>query len=63
MRVKQHMQPKASKHLVKKSNKGLTLACKFPGLAIPNETIVNEVNYPISDVMAESEAFAPNYIT
>lgn len=63
MRIIQHMQPKASKQLAKKSNKGDTLACKFPGLAIPNEAIVSEVKDPISDVMAELEAFAPNNIT
>lgn len=61
LRIIQHMQPKASK-LGKKSNentyKSDSLASKFPGLAIPNET-VSEVNDPISDVMAELEAFAP----
>lgn len=55
------MQPKTSKS-GKKSNENInkndSLASKFPGLAIPNETVC-EVNDPISDVMAELEAFAP----
>lgn len=62
LRIIQHMQPKTSKQSGKKCNKNIDkndkLACKFPGLAIPNETI-SEVNDPISDVMAELEAFAP----
>lgn len=57
------MQPKTSKHAGKKSNENTnttnTLACKFPGLAIPNETV--EENDPISEVMAELESFAPAY--
>lgn len=56
------MQPKTSKHSGKNVNDNIdkndTLACKFPGLAIPNE-IVPEVNDPINDVMAELESFAP----
>jgi len=56
------MQPKISKQSGIKSNENIdkndTLACKFPGLAIPNETVI-EVNNPIDDVMAELEAFAP----
>lgn len=56
------MQPKSSKQsgktLNEKFNKNDTLACKFPGLAIPNE-VVGKVNDPIDDVMAELEAFAP----
>jgi len=56
------MQPKTSKQSGKPLNeyidKNDTLACKFPGLAIPNK-IVGEVNDPIDDVMAELEAFAP----
>ncbi|VVC39805.1 Domain of unknown function DUF1605,Nucleic acid-binding, OB-fold,Helicase, C-terminal,Helicase-associated [Cinara cedri] len=66
LRIIQHMQPKTSKQSETKSNKtetNDTLACKFPGLAIPNETIVSEVNDPIDDVMAELEAFAPNNMT
>jgi ATP-dependent RNA helicase DHX8/PRP22 len=62
LRIIQHMQPKTSKQSGKKSNENLnntdTLACKFPGLAIPNETVVND---PISEVMAELESFAPAY--
>lgn len=56
------MQPKSSKQSGKTLNKNIdkndTLACKFPGLAIPNE-VVGDVNDPIDDVMAELEAFAP----
>lgn len=56
------MQPKSSKQsgktLNENINKNDTLACKFPGLAIPNEA-VGEANDPIDDVMAELEAFAP----
>lgn len=56
------MQPKTSKYSGKIFNENIvkndTLACKFPGLAIPNE-IVTEVNDPINDVMAELESFAP----
>lgn len=61
LRIIQHMQPKASKSGKKSNentNKSDSMASKFPGLAIPNET-VSEVNDPISDVMAELEAFAP----
>lgn len=58
------MQPKTSKQSGNKFNENIdksdVLACKFPGLAIPNET-VSEVNDPISDVMAELEAKAPIY--
>lgn len=55
------MQPKTSKFgkkLNETTKKSDSLASKFPGLAIPNE-MVSEVNDPISDVMAELEAFAP----
>lgn len=58
------MQPKSCKQSGKKINENIdkddVLACKFPGLAIPNEPI-GEVNDPISDVMAELEAKAPTY--
>lgn len=56
------MQPKNSKQSGKPLNQHIdkndTLACKFPGLAIPNE-VMSKVNDPIDDVMAELEAFAP----
>lgn len=62
------MQPKTSKQLVKKLNSNVDksdkLACKFPGLAIPNEAVSDargEVHDSISDVMAELEAIAPVY--
>lgn len=60
------MQPKISKQSSNKSNeiidKNDSLACKFPGLAIPNET-TSEENNVIDDVMAELEAFAPTHNT
>lgn len=63
LRIIQHMQPKSSRQSGKKSNENLnktdTLACKFPGLAIPNEAVI--ANDPISEVMAELESFAPAY--
>lgn len=63
LRIIQHMQPKTSKQSGKKlnenTNKTDTLACKFPGLAIPNKAV--EINNPISEVMAELESFAPVY--
>lgn len=66
LRIIQHMQPKISKQSANKSNeiidKSDTLACKFPGLAIPNETASKENNV-IDDVMAELEAFAPIHNT
>jgi len=56
------MQPKTSTQSTKPLNEYIdktdALACKFPGLAIPNK-IVSKVNNPIEDVMAELEAFAP----
>lgn len=62
LRIIQHMQPKTSKQsgnkLYDNIDKSDTLACKFPGLAIPND-IVGEENDPISAVMAELESFAP----
>lgn len=62
LRIIQHMQPKTSKRSGNKSyetiEKSDTLACKFPGLAIPND-LVGEENDPISAVMAELESFAP----
>lgn len=60
------MQPKKPKYSGKNANenndKHNTLACKFPGLAIPNDTITEKVD-PISDVMAELEALAPSVFT
>lgn len=56
------MQPKVSKQSGKKyenTSKNETLACKFPGLAIPNDVISEEVDPSVSEVMAELEAFAP----
>ncbi|XP_001948871.2 ATP-dependent RNA helicase DHX8 [Acyrthosiphon pisum] len=62
LRIIQHMQPKTSKRSGNKSYENIeksdTLACKFPGLAIPND-LVGEENDPISAVMAELESFAP----
>jgi len=56
------MQPKISKRSGNKSYENIEksdiLACKFPGLAIPND-LVSEENDPISAVMAELESFAP----
>lgn len=61
LRIIQHMQPSISKQSEKSLNyeidKTDVLACKFPGLAIPNDVSKNDD--PIDDAMAELEALAP----
>ncbi|XP_050539097.1 ATP-dependent RNA helicase DHX8 [Daktulosphaira vitifoliae] len=62
LRIIQHMQPSISKQSEKSLNNKTdntdVLACKFPGLAIPNDDSKKENNL-ISDTMAELEALAP----
>ncbi|XP_050431567.1 ATP-dependent RNA helicase DHX8 [Adelges cooleyi] len=64
LRIIQHMQPRMSKQSGNSMNNDIektdTLACKFPGLAIPND-ISSKTDDPVSGAMAELEALAPTF--